>query len=96
MKLLKRSIALLMASLLLMGAAPPAPNGEGENAPPPKVEEPRDQKEKIHTAKGVLPMTATEKKAFDEAMAKPEAALSLIHISEPTRLHKVSRMPSSA
>ena len=23
-------------------------------------------------------------------------ALSLIHISEPTRLHKVSRMPSSA
>ena len=24
------------------------------------------------------------------------SALSLIHISEPTRLHKVSRMPSSA
>ena len=24
------------------------------------------------------------------------ASLSLIHISEPTRLHKVSRMPSSA
>ncbi|WP_322630924.1 D-alanyl-D-alanine carboxypeptidase family protein [Aedoeadaptatus coxii] len=75
MKLLKRSVALLLAAILLMGAAPPAPNGEGENAPPQKVEEPRDQKEKIHTAKGVLPMTATEKKAFDEAMAKPEAAL---------------------
>ena len=26
----------------------------------------------------------------------PVKALSLIHISEPTRLHKVSRMPSSA
>ena len=26
----------------------------------------------------------------------PERDLSLIHISEPTRLHKVSRMPSSA
>ena len=25
-----------------------------------------------------------------------DADLSLIHISEPTRLHKVSRMPSSA
>ena len=25
-----------------------------------------------------------------------EWGLSLIHISEPTRLHKVSRMPSSA
>ena len=27
---------------------------------------------------------------------RPTLALSLIHISEPTRLHKVSRMPSSA
>ena len=32
-----------------------------------------------------------------EGIAKsPELILSLIHISEPTRLHKVSRMPSSA
>lgn len=74
MKLLKRSVALFLAALLLMGAAPPAANG-AENAPPKKVEEPRDQKEKIHTAKGVLQMNATEKKAFDEAMAKPETAL---------------------
>ena len=28
--------------------------------------------------------------------ADADNALSLIHISEPTRLHKVSRMPSSA
>ena len=28
--------------------------------------------------------------------AAEEVLLSLIHISEPTRLHKVSRMPSSA
>ena len=28
--------------------------------------------------------------------AVEEPGLSLIHISEPTRLHKVSRMPSSA
>ena len=27
---------------------------------------------------------------------RPVYVLSLIHISEPTRLHKVSRMPSSA
>ena len=29
-------------------------------------------------------------------MAESVVLLSLIHISEPTRLHKVSRMPSSA
>ena len=33
---------------------------------------------------------------FDTAVAVTDYALSLIHISEPTRLHKVSRMPSSA
>ena len=35
---------------------------------------------------------------LDRAHARSEAGkdLSLIHISEPTRLHKVSRMPSSA
>ena len=30
------------------------------------------------------------------AMGAKPTDLSLIHISEPTRLHKVSRMPSSA
>ena len=30
------------------------------------------------------------------AAVQVELFLSLIHISEPTRLHKVSRMPSSA
>ena len=40
--------------------------------------------------------TAEKSKASILADAKLEAGLSLIHISEPTRLHKVSRMPSSA
>ena len=31
-----------------------------------------------------------------QTKVKKVLALSLIHISEPTRLHKVSRMPSSA
>ena len=31
-----------------------------------------------------------------EGVVRPGDELSLIHISEPTRLHKVSRMPSSA
>ena len=34
--------------------------------------------------------------ALDAQRANPSQILSLIHISEPTRLHKVSRMPSSA
>ena len=33
---------------------------------------------------------------IDDAVARARRELSLIHISEPTRLHKVSRMPSSA
>ena len=33
---------------------------------------------------------------FSYAVMKKDLFLSLIHISEPTRLHKVSRMPSSA
>ena len=32
----------------------------------------------------------------ETAKAEQIVSLSLIHISEPTRLHKVSRMPSSA
>ena len=37
----------------------------------------------------------SDRKVF-ERMKKNNPRLSLIHISEPTRLHKVSRMPSSA
>ena len=37
-----------------------------------------------------------EELTFYQADSKEPWALSLIHISEPTRLHKVSRMPSSA
>ena len=33
---------------------------------------------------------------FVSYVFSPTPNLSLIHISEPTRLHKVSRMPSSA
>ena len=33
--------------------------------------------------------------AAEDKLAR-DISLSLIHISEPTRLHKVSRMPSSA
>ena len=39
------------------------------------------------------PFCASLKRELERRQAKP---LSLIHISEPTRLHKVSRMPSSA
>ncbi|MDY3118165.1 MAG: D-alanyl-D-alanine carboxypeptidase family protein [Peptoniphilus sp.] len=71
----RKSIFLLLLALgLLVGAAPPPTNAPG-NAPTKKVEEPRDQKEKIRTSKGVLPMTATEKKQFDDAMAKPDNVL---------------------
>ena len=34
--------------------------------------------------------------AVRDSLELDEMQLSLIHISEPTRLHKVSRMPSSA
>ena len=37
-----------------------------------------------------------ELNATREADVAAGVILSLIHISEPTRLHKVSRMPSSA
>ena len=39
-------------------------------------------------------MTASQ--FLQHFLFEPEQQLSLIHISEPTRLHKVSRMPSSA
>ena len=44
-----------------------------------------------------LQVTSVIKVAADISQrVKDEHELSLIHISEPTRLHKVSRMPSSA
>ena len=50
-------------------------------------------------------LPSDKQKAWDAVVAKfsddprwdhTDVMLSLIHISEPTRLHKVSRMPSSA
>lgn len=73
-KKLKRIMCLLLAIALLTGAAPAPAPAEGPQ-PPEKVQEPRDQQEKIRTAQGVQPMTATEKKDFDAAMAKPDTAL---------------------
>lgn len=74
MKALKRLLPALLILSLLMGAAP-APAENAPQKPGEKVVEPRDQKEKIRTAQGVQPMTATEKKNFDAAMAKPDEAL---------------------
>ena len=74
MKALKRILLLLFVLCLLMGAAP-APAENAPQKPGVKVAEPRDQKEKIRTGQGVKPMTATEKKEFDAAMAKPDEAL---------------------
>lgn len=74
LKRLKRVVPLLLSVLMLIGAAP-QPEVATPEAPEVKAEEPRDQKEKIRTEKGVLPMTATEKADFDAAMARPESAL---------------------
>ena len=40
--------------------------------------------------------SAKETKPAESSKQSGGTDLSLIHISEPTRLHKVSRMPSSA
>ena len=42
------------------------------------------------------PPRVREDGSMEWRYADPVLKLSLIHISEPTRLHKVSRMPSSA
>lgn len=76
MKALKPILPALLAMCLLLGAAPaPAPAENAPQKPGEKVAEPRDQKEKIRTGQGVQPMTATEKKEFDAAMAKPDNVL---------------------
>ena len=40
--------------------------------------------------------SSKERPAWRRVLTEAVCGLSLIHISEPTRLHKVSRMPSSA
>ena len=76
MKALKPILPALLAMCLLLGSAPaPAPAENAPQKPGEKVAEPRDQKEKIRTGQGVQPMTATEKKEFDAAMAKPDNVL---------------------
>ena len=74
MKRLKRILPALLCLSLLLGAAP-APAENPPQTPGEKVAEPLDQKEKIRTGQGVQPMTATEKKEFDAAMAKPDEVL---------------------
>ena len=76
MKALKSILPVLLAMCLLLGAAPaPQPAENAPQKPGEKVAEPRDQKEIIRTGQGVQPMTATEKKEFDAAMAKPDNVL---------------------
>ena len=49
------------------------------------------------TSHSVNTVMSVDAKAIDEVVVTALGIkLSLIHISEPTRLHKVSRMPSSA
>ena len=55
-----------------------------------------DLAERKYTFKVLKTANKTEVKKAIETIFGVDVELSLIHISEPTRLHKVSRMPSSA
>ncbi|VEJ34787.1 D-alanyl-D-alanine carboxypeptidase dacA precursor [Aedoeadaptatus ivorii] len=77
MKIQTRAALILLSALILSAAAPAPVQPEAQLPDPAAVlAEPRDQDEHIHTEKlGAVPMTATEKKAYDVANAKPTEAL---------------------
>ena len=55
-----------------------------------------DKKNWLENVKPLYQKYQDRKGSYEDYLDKASLFLSLIHISEPTRLHKVSRMPSSA